>query len=152
MEHRIEQRLVKASKSLSWILRHGALKEGLSMDSSGYVKVSDLLQHPKFASYTLEDINFVVLNNDKKRFAIKEDHGELYIRATQGHSINVYYIQTVSDESLLTPITNPENYPIVIHGTYKASWPSIQKQGLFRMNRNHIRKIHFRFRARVPRR
>lgn len=152
MEHRTELRLIKASKSLSWILRHGAIKEGLSMDSSGYVKVSDLLQHPKFASYTLEDINFVVLNNNKKRFALKEDQGELYIRATQGHSINVLYTQTVSDESLLTPITNPENYPIVIHGTYKSSWASIQKQGLFRMKRNHIRMIYFRFCPRVPRR
>ncbi len=152
MEHHKEKRLVKVSKGLSWILRHGAIKEGLSMDSSGYVKVSDLLQHPKFTSYTLEDINFVVLNNDKKRFALKEDQGEVYIRATQGHSINVLYIQTVSDESLLTPITNPENYPIVIHGTYKASWPSIQKQGLFRMNRNHIRKIYLRFCPRLPRR
>ena len=141
---------VKSSKSLSWILRHGATEEGLSMDSSGYVRVSELLQHPKFTHFTLDDIHEVVLHNDKKRFALKEEGGELFIRATQGHSINVSSTQTVLDESLLTLITDPSLFPLVIHGTYKTHWPIIQKQGLFRMNRNHIRKFYFRFSTMFP--
>lgn len=140
--HQSSRSLVKSSKSLSWILRHGATKEGLSIDSSGYVRVSELLQHHKFTHLTLDDIHQVVLNNNKKRFVLKEEGGELYIRASQGHSIKVIYIQTVSDDSLLTLITDPSLFPLVIHGTYKTHWPIIQKQGLFRMNRNHIRKVY----------
>jgi 2'-phosphotransferase len=34
---------VQLSKSLSWILRHGAKGEGLSMRSDGYVKLDDLV-------------------------------------------------------------------------------------------------------------
>lgn len=37
-------REVKISKSLSWILRHGALEVGLKMRNDGYVRVSDLLE------------------------------------------------------------------------------------------------------------
>ena len=36
-------REVKISKTLSWILRHGALELGLNMRSDGYVLVSELL-------------------------------------------------------------------------------------------------------------
>lgn len=34
---------VRTSKTLSWILRHGAASEGLEMRSDGYVKVNDLV-------------------------------------------------------------------------------------------------------------
>ena len=34
---------VKISKTLSYILRHGAAKEGLTMRSDGYIKVDDLV-------------------------------------------------------------------------------------------------------------
>ena len=34
---------VRLSKTLSWLLRHGAKGEGLSMREDGYVKVKDLV-------------------------------------------------------------------------------------------------------------
>ena len=34
---------VRLSKTLSWILRHGAKSEGLFMRSDGYVRVNDLV-------------------------------------------------------------------------------------------------------------
>jgi 2'-phosphotransferase len=34
---------VRLSKTLSWILRHGAKSEGLYMRTDGYVRVSDLV-------------------------------------------------------------------------------------------------------------
>ncbi len=34
---------VRLSKTVSWLLRHGAASEGLSMRSDGYVKVTDLV-------------------------------------------------------------------------------------------------------------
>lgn len=36
---------VRISKTLSWLLRHGAQGEGLPMRSDGYVKVVDLVRH-----------------------------------------------------------------------------------------------------------
>ena len=35
------------SKKLSWVLRHGAKKEGLQMDEGGWVKVNDLVRSEK---------------------------------------------------------------------------------------------------------
>lgn len=47
---------VKISKSLSYILRHGAVKEGLEISSDGYVKLSDILSKPKFSHCTEKKI------------------------------------------------------------------------------------------------
>lgn len=79
------------SKKLSWLLRHGARKEGLSVSDSGFIKVSDVLQHRAFKNnYTINDVIRVVETNDKQRFAIKyNDNNELEICANQGHSIKV---------------------------------------------------------------
>lgn len=35
---------VRVSKTLSWLLRHGAVSEGLEMRVDGYVKVDDLVR------------------------------------------------------------------------------------------------------------
>jgi 2'-phosphotransferase len=92
---------------------------------------------PRFRSYTLQDIQHVVDNNDKKRFTLEsfpDDTGhntEWWIRANQGHSIAV-------DELALTPIVDPNELPTLVHGTYHRNWVAIQREGLSRMNRNHI--------------
>lgn len=45
---------VQLSKTLSYILRHGAQREGLSMRSDGYVKLEDLVSDfPGFSSIAL---------------------------------------------------------------------------------------------------
>lgn len=41
--HPREPESVKFSKTISWILRHGAQKEGIAMREDGYVKVQDLV-------------------------------------------------------------------------------------------------------------
>mmetsp|Transcript_23438 Transcript_23438/g.23184 ORF Transcript_23438/g.23184 Transcript_23438/m.23184 type:complete len:278 (+) Transcript_23438:221-1054(+) len=69
----------------------------------------------------------------KKRFDLAEIDGMQWIRANQGHTINI-----VKDEDLLTEITDPSMYPVVVHGTDKKSWLTIMKRGLYRMRRNHI--------------
>lgn len=35
------------SKALSWILRHGAEKEGLTIDTSGFVPLQEVIQYLK---------------------------------------------------------------------------------------------------------
>ena len=70
-------------------MRHGAAKEGIAISSEGYVLVDDILKHKNFISkkYTVEEVKKEVENNDKKRFALKEEEGRLYIRANQGHTL-----------------------------------------------------------------
>lgn len=83
----------RTSKTLSWILRHGALKEGLNITSDGFVKIEDILSRPKWKNqFTLDDIKRVTDNNSKKRFTIKSEHSVLYIKANQGHTIEVCII------------------------------------------------------------
>lgn len=83
---------VSLSKALSWILRHGAINEGLNMSVTGYVNIEDILNHKNFKKYTLSDIKRVVSENNKQRFSLREDvesGGTLQIRANQGHSLYV---------------------------------------------------------------
>ena len=41
-------REVTVSKKMSWVLRHGALKEGLEIDERGYVNVGELVSGSAF--------------------------------------------------------------------------------------------------------
>ena len=45
--HKNEGHDVKLSKALSYLLRHGAIEEGLKMDAAGYVKLDDVLKYLK---------------------------------------------------------------------------------------------------------
>jgi len=44
----------------------------------------------------------------------------------------------------MVPLTDPNKHPLVVHGTYAIYWKSILKNGLSKMNRNHIR-MHIKF-------
>lgn len=76
---------------MSWLLRHGAVREGLCIKDNGFIKVSDILQHRTFRNkYSINAIIKVVGTNDKQRFTIRYDeNNELEICANQGHSIQV---------------------------------------------------------------
>ncbi|GET54835.1 tRNA 2'-phosphotransferase Tpt1 [Rhizophagus irregularis DAOM 181602=DAOM 197198] len=128
--------IVKLSRSLSNVLRHNAIKEGLKIRPDGYVKVDDLMRLPRFRGTTFEKIQQVVNENDKQRFHLFERKSEgvstWWIRANQGHSM-----VGVKDLELIQ-ITNPSEFPQVIHGTNLESWRKIESHGLSRMNRNHI--------------
>lgn len=117
------------SKTLSYVLRHAAQKEGIPIRDDGYITFKDLLAHPLFQNYTLPDFLAVIESSDKKRFEI--DASRTMIRAAQGHSMKL-------DGFIMEPIENPALYPIVIHGTYTKFLPSIMENGLFRMSRVHI--------------
>lgn len=122
---------VQLSKTLSYVLRHGAATEGIPIRSDGYVQLRQLLAHPLFAGYRVDDIKKVVSSSDKKRFELTLEEGTELIRAAQGHSMvleNMKY-ELITDASL---------YPNVIHGTYSEVLPLIREQGLKRMARTHI--------------
>ncbi|KAI9477657.1 phosphotransferase KptA/Tpt1 [Coemansia mojavensis] len=125
---------VKLSKLLSYILRHGAAKEGLHMRDDGSIALSELKKHHKLAKVSFEQIKHIVDTNDKKRFVLFQDEGPdapWYIRASQGHSIRVQQLPLVK----LTRKTMPD---CIIHGTLKRNLPAIKEKGLSKMNRNHI--------------
>lgn len=125
---------VQISKTLSYILRHGAHELKLNVDKKGYVSVDDLLATSNLTRLGCdEDTLFSIVKNCKKqRFGILEQNGKWFIRANQGNSFEV--------KELLTPITkeNVENYPICVHGTFDKYLSSILNNGLQRGTRQHI--------------
>ncbi|XP_040580806.1 tRNA 2'-phosphotransferase 1 isoform X3 [Lepeophtheirus salmonis] len=122
----------KISKTLTWLLRHHAQEEGLFMDGKGNVRVSDILQNPKFKEVSVKEIEEIVNTDVKQRYSLTEKDNVLWIRANQGHSI-----QLSSPD--LELIQDPHKYPIVVHGTFSSKLPKIlESGGLSRMNRTHI--------------
>uniref|UniRef100_A0A8C7ZL48 2'-phosphotransferase n=1 Tax=Oryzias sinensis TaxID=183150 RepID=A0A8C7ZL48_9TELE len=115
--------------------RKSALIFPYFIPADGFLFVEDLLAHPQFCSYTVEDVERVVATNDKQRFKLRShpENGRLQIRANQGHSIQV------ADLELIPVLAGSAACPDeAVHGTYLRNWPSIQQHGLSRMNRTHI--------------
>ncbi|CAL8099146.1 unnamed protein product [Calicophoron daubneyi] len=127
------RRDVGISKKLAWILRHGAPKVGLSYQYGGYLFLDDVLRLKEFAGITEKDVKEVVEGNNKRRFELMTDEptGRVMVRASQGHSVAI-------DGLDLTEITDADQYPTVIHGTYFKNWEKIKREGLRRFSRNHI--------------
>jgi len=61
------------------------------MQTGGFIDVDELLELEQFKWFNLADVQWVVANNSKQRFALKEDPGthKVYIRANQGHTLEV---------------------------------------------------------------
>ncbi|XP_063701485.1 tRNA 2'-phosphotransferase 1 [Culicoides brevitarsis] len=125
---KIESRDTSISKALSFLLRHGALKAGLPMQSDGFVDVNSILGHPEMQrrGVQLVDLQRIVKNDQKKRFTMEGNR----IRANQGHSM-----KEVSDLEL----TKLDKIDFdVVHGTYFRYWEAIRSEGLKKMQRNFI--------------
>lgn len=120
--------LTRISKTLSYILRHGAEKENIPIRSDGYALIDDLIKHPNLSDVNLDIIKDVVSNDNKQRYNLVNENSKWYIRANQGHSIQVNNLE-------LEEITDIED---CIHGTYYKAWNTIKNTGLNKMSRNHI--------------
>ncbi|XP_017042573.1 tRNA 2'-phosphotransferase 1 [Drosophila ficusphila] len=127
---------VQLSKKLSWLLRHGAKTEGIPIREDGFVSVSDLQEHPRYRSLTLEKLQEITSADAKQRYTLRwnPDRGVHEIRANQGHSLAVVESETGG----LERITQLEQIPLAVHGTYRRHWEAIRTQGLNRMKRNHV--------------
>lgn len=79
-------RKIRTSKFISWLLRHGLNERSIKYDSEGYILLEELLKQPEMKDLTIEDVQSIVDTNDKKRFTIKQENEQYYIRANQGHS------------------------------------------------------------------
>ncbi len=114
----------KVSKFLSFVLRHKPDSIGLTLDQNGWANIAELIQKSNLM-LTKAIIEMAVRDNDKQRFAISSD-GK-YIRANQGHSINI----DLDLKPVMPPIT-------LYHGTAKRFMESIKLHGLTRQNRQHV--------------
>lgn len=135
-----KDRVDALGRLLTRILRHMAAELNLNMRSDGYVKVQDLLQlnlktfaNVQLSAHTVDEIKEAVRRDNKQRFSLLEENGELLIRANQGHTV-----KTVESDSLLKPILSAEEVPVCVHGTYKKNLQSILDSGLKRMERLHV--------------
>ncbi|CAG0919255.1 unnamed protein product [Notodromas monacha] len=131
-EERMTSSDVKLSKTMSWLLRHGALKEGVEISSDGFVRVGDILSRKEFAGCTLKDVQRIVEQDKKTRFCLRERCGTYEIKANQGHSIRV------EDLELLPVLSKEEIAGELVHGTYETAWEKIKDEGIRCQNRNHV--------------
>ncbi|KAF9244131.1 KptA family-domain-containing protein [Melanogaster broomeanus] len=130
---------VRFSKSLSWLLRHGAESAGLHIRQDGYAKVSDVLSNPMFRDATFAKLQDIVTRDQKSRYHLlmepqtSESIGTdvWWIRANQGHSMKDIKLE-------LQPITSASDIPMAVHGTSRKAWKLIATEGLSKMTRNHI--------------
>ena len=122
-----EKQTIRASKFMSFVLRHSPESAGLQLDSAGWVEVTSLLNGITKAKgqFTLDNLNHVVATNQKKRFEFNEDRTKL--RASQGHSLDVDL-----EYEARTP---PE---FLYHGTATRFLDVIRAAGLKKMNRHHV--------------
>ncbi|PWZ19788.1 tRNA 2'-phosphotransferase 1 [Zea mays] len=133
-------RIDALGRLLTRVLRHMAAELRLDMRTDGYVRVRDLLKlnlqtfaKVPLKSHTVDEIREAVRRDNKQRFSLLEEDGELLIRANQGHTIS-----TVTSESLLKPILSPDEVSVCVHGTYRKNLDSILQFGLKRMARLHV--------------
>jgi len=133
--HQWKHHFFKLSTTLSYLLRHGARNQGMTISSGGYLAVAAVLQHWQFKDYTEPEILVAVEKNAKQRFALKTEGNVLFICAWQGHSAQV---GNVDQSELTTPLDISALPELVIHGTFWSNLTPILKDGLKKMGRNHI--------------
>jgi 2'-phosphotransferase len=127
-DHKDKEAFKQASKTLCYILRHESAKYGLNIEKDGFVKVSDLLETApvKKLNVNKDFLQKIVDSDEKGRYELKDN----MIRCVQGHS-NV----EVDIEEASEPITTPNDYHLVVHGTYSDAWEKIKSSGLNKMKR-----------------
>jgi len=126
--------LISLSKYLSLILRHKPETVGIELDNNGWANVDKLIKKVrecaggrKKASVLCnrENIEEVVITNDKQRFEFNDDKTK--IRARQGHSIDV----DVELEEKTPPV-------FLYHGTSDGFIEAIKREGLKPQGRKYV--------------
>jgi len=121
-----EKQITKASKFLSFVLRHEPQAIGLTLDSDGWADIDELIacatKHDHFMNRDL--LQVVVTTNEKKRFTVEGNK----IRAAQGHSAKTV---AMKHEPMIPP-------KVLYHGTATRFMESISKTGLTKQQRHHV--------------
>jgi len=120
--------LADVSRTLSWLLRHGALESKLPMDAAGWAEVDAVCAALKIDAATLAT---VVQGNDKQRLQREGTR----IRACQGHSRAGV---PVTEEALEGSWAVDADAALLWHGTRLVHLPSIAATGLVPGDRTHV--------------
>lgn len=117
----------KASRLLTFALRHDPSALSLTLDGQGYADVEGVLRGlaARGKAVSRKDLDRLVATSDKQRFAFSEDGTR--IRASQGHSVPV--------ELGYAPAEPPA---VLYHGTATRFLESIRKVGIVRGQRHHV--------------
>jgi putative RNA 2'-phosphotransferase len=119
------EELTRASRFLSYVLRHHPDAVGLTLDRGGWVSVDSLLAalaaHDR--PITRETLDALVAGTDKVRLERDGDR----IRAAQGHTVPV--------DLELSPAIPPD---ALYHGTVARFLPAILADGLHPRGRHHV--------------
>lgn len=123
----MDKQQTRISKFLSYVLRHRPDSIGVKLDSQGWVAIDALLAAAASQGncLTREELDFVVSNNSKQRFAISDDGTR--IRASQGHSTEV----DLGYQPSAPPV-------LLYHGTATRNLSGIRTQGLLKGRRHHV--------------
>ena len=116
----------RASKKLSWLLRHAAAEQGLALDDRGFADIADVLTLLRIPRDLLDA---AVAENNKQRFEVVGER----IRASQGHSAGVVSLDAL--EASWTPLTGEG---LLWHGTSVTAIPGIAAEGLLPISRTHV--------------
>jgi len=118
-------------RCVSFLLRHGAKKQSVTIDDEGFVAVYDVLQWLQNHSFNCPgmsktELEYMVQVDPKNLFFIDKELNK--IRANSGHSLAV--------KNLALSQINETCLPhFIIHETYLDLLPNILKLGLNRCNR-----------------
>jgi len=112
----------RASVLMSYHLRHDP--QDLVMDKQGWVYTTALLKKLKIS---MEELEYIVAHNDKKRFGFSED--KIKIRAHQGHSAKLGL------DIKFEEVQFPRTY---YHGTARVNIISILNNGLSSKTRAYV--------------
>lgn len=122
----MDKNLVKYSKRISKALRHKPETLGLVLDEHGWADVSKLIKALSAnADFTMETLETIVRENNKKRFSFNEDKTK--IRANQGHTILVD-----------VELEQKEPPQILFHGTGEQFREAILNEGIKPMERLYV--------------
>ncbi|UQA57160.1 RNA 2'-phosphotransferase [Polyangium aurulentum] len=120
--------IVELSKTLSWLLRHGAREAGVSMDAAGWVPVAQVLRHLRIDRATLDH---VIATNNKSRIELDGER----VRACQGHSTENMPVTPEALEASWRPYTDAGS---LWHGTTVEATIPIAREGLWPQRRTHV--------------
>ncbi len=126
-ERKIKSTLERESRYIALLLRHHPEKGGVSLDSHGWCKTSDLVKavRGKFPGFSTTDLETIVETDEKGRYCFDQHHQR--IRAQYGHSVPV--------DVELRKASPPD---VLYHGTAQKTLAIIMQEGLKPMERLYV--------------